>query len=232
MKKAIRIFRHIDCEGPAYFQTLLENQQLPFELIRIDEGEKINTDLDSAAGFIFMGGSMSVNDPIDWISEELALIQNAIRHEIPVMGICLGSQLIAKAMGETVYPGPCMELGWAPVNCLNKTHWTETLPESITVFHWHGETFNLPKGATAIFGNDRYSNQGFVMGPHLALQFHLEMEADVIKQWLDQYPQDLERRCDIDYDKAVIVQQTGQHIAALQNYAGILFNKWLSNCCF
>ena len=232
MKKHVRIFRHIDCEGPAYFQTLLENQQLPFELIRIDEGEKVNTDMDSAAGFIFMGGSMSVNDPIDWIRDELALIQNAIRHDIPVMGICLGSQLIAKAMGATVYPGPCMELGWAPVNCLNQTHWTESLPGEITVFHWHGETFELPKGATAIFGNDRYANQGFVMGPHLALQFHLEMEADVIKEWLDRYPRDLERRCDIEHDKAVIVKQTGQHIAALQSYAEILFEKWLANCRF
>jgi GMP synthase-like glutamine amidotransferase len=232
MKKPIRIFRHIDCEGPAYFQTLLEKQHLPFELICIDEGDKVNSDLETTSGLIFMGGSMSANDQIDWISEELALIQTAIKQDIPVMGICLGSQLMAKAMGSTVYPGPCMELGWAAVNCLNHTEWTRELPETISVFHWHGETFDIPDGATAIFGNERYSNQGFVSGPHLALQFHLEMQADVIHEWLDRYPQDLERRCDANHDKTDIVNQTEKHITALQTYATILFKKWLANCRF
>jgi GMP synthase-like glutamine amidotransferase len=237
MHKKIRIFRHIDCEGPAYFQTLLEEQQLPFEIIAIDEGEQINSNLATSAGLIFMGGSMSANDPDDWISEEIELIQAAVKAEIPVMGICLGSQLMAKAMGARVFPGPCMELGWAPVNCLDQaapvqSSWTSQLPSAITVFHWHGETFDLPEGATAIFGNDRYHNQGFVSGPHLALQFHLEMESEVIHEWLTRYPQDLERRCEQQHDKQAIMAQTENNISALQNYAAILFKRWLSNCHF
>ena len=232
MTKPIRIFRHIDCEGPAYFQTLLEQANIPFELVRIDEGEKVNTDLNSSSGLIFMGGSMSANDPIDWISEELSLIKSAVAKDIPVMGICLGSQLMAKAMGSTVSPGPCMELGWAPVTCLNQSEWTKDLPETITVFHWHGETFDLPNGAVAIFANDRYANQGFVHGPHLALQFHLEMEKEVIAEWLDRYPEDLEKRCEHDHDKQEILQQTKEYIDALQGYASILFKHWLSQCKF
>jgi GMP synthase-like glutamine amidotransferase len=237
MNKKIRIFRHIDCEGPAYFQILLEEQQIPFEIIAIDQGEKVNTDLDTTTGLIFMGGSMSANDPEDWINEEIELIKTAIKARIPVMGICLGSQLMAKAMGAKVYPGPCMEIGWAPVKCLNQTEpvpsrWTKQLPANITVFHWHGETFDLPAGATALFANDRYSNQGFVSGPHLALQFHLEMEAESILEWLNRYPQDLERRCQQQHDKQDILTQTPKYISALQNHAALLFKQWLSNCHF
>lgn len=230
MTKAIRIFRHIDCEGPAYFQTLLEQQQVPYELVRIDEGEKVKNDLDSVSGLIFMGGNMSVNDPIDWIAEEVSLIQSAVDKNIPVLGICLGSQLMAKAMGAAVYPGSCMELGWAPVKSLNQTAWTKDLPDELTVFHWHGETFDLPENAVAIFGNDRYANQGFVLGPHLALQFHLEMEADIIREWLDRYPEDLEKRCLPEHDKEDILKQTKEHIHNLQVYATSLFHHWLGEC--
>ncbi len=233
MTKAIRIFRHIDCEGPAYFQILLEQQQVPYELVRIDEGEKVNSDLDSALGLIFMGGNMSVNDPIDWIAAEISLIQAAMKKNIPVMGICLGSQLMAKAMGSTVYPGPCMELGWAPVKSLNQTvltEWTKDLPDELTVFHWHGETFDIPEGAVPVFGNDRYASQGFVLSPHLALQFHLEMEADIIREWLDRYPEDLEKRCVPEHDREDILKQTNEHINNLQAYATSLFKHWLSKC--
>jgi len=173
---------------------------------------------------------MSVNDPIDWIKEELELIASAIGKNVPVLGICLGSQLMAKAMGSRIYPGPCMELGWAPVSCINETDWTRDLPEEITVFHWHGETFDLPQGATGIFTNDRYVNQGFVMGPHLALQFHLEMEAAVIREWLNRYPEDLERRCDNEHDKQAILKQTREQVQSLQTYASVLFKHWLGQC--
>ncbi|MGD8783962.1 MAG: type 1 glutamine amidotransferase [Thioalkalispiraceae bacterium] len=237
MSNVIRIFRHIDCEGPAHFQTLLEKQAIPYELVRIDEGETVKPDLDAVAGLIFMGGSMSVNDPIKWIADEIALIQAAIHAEIPVLGICLGSQLMAKAMGATIYPGPCMELGWAPVDCVHQQQpieslWTHELPDSINVFHWHGETFDLPEGATTIFSNERYRNQAFVLGPHLALQFHLEMERAVIHEWLERYPQDLERRCEEMPGKEAIISQTETYLTPLQDYAAILLHRWLTNCDF
>jgi len=228
----IRIFRHIDCEGPAFFQTILESKKIAFDLVKIDENQPVNSDLNNTSGLLFMGGSMSVNDSIPWISQELSLIQNAMQQNIPVMGICLGSQLMAKAMGAKINPGPCMELGWGPIRCQNKTPWTQGLPDELTVFHWHGETFELPVGATRIFSNDRYDNQGFISGPHLALQFHLEMMEAVINEWLDRYPEDLERACNKDHGAEQIRQQTSQHIQALQEHASILFNHWLEGCLF
>jgi len=228
--KPIRIFRHIDCEGPAFFQSILESKRIPYELIKIDDNQPIDSDLESISGLLFMGGSMSVNDPIPWLDQEITLIKNAMQQNIPVMGICLGSQLMAKAMDATIFPGPCMEMGWDPVRCQSKTIWTKDLPDNLMVFHWHGETFGLPDGATRIFGNDRYENQGFVAGPHLALQFHLEMEEKVINEWLTRYPDDLLRRCDEDNDATRIQQQSKQYIHTLQKYASILFTRWLDGC--
>lgn len=228
--KPIRIFQHHDDEGPAHFQTILENRHIPFELVRIDQGESISPDLDNVAGLIFMGGPMSVNDPLDWIDAEVKLIQRAIKQQLPVLGICLGSQLMAKAMGAKVYPGECMEVGWADIDCVNHTPWTDSLPNTLTVFHWHGETFDLPTGAIRLFSNERYHNQGFAMGPHLGLQFHLEMQARSIRVWLEKNPLDMERCCDKAHDKEVILDLIDTHLNGLQHYATTLFTFWLSHC--
>ena len=89
--KPIRIFQHLDCEGPAHFQTILEKRNIPFELVRVDQGDAVLNDLDNIAGLIFMGGPMSVNDPLDWIEAEVTLIQAAMK-QIPPMGVTAPSQ--------------------------------------------------------------------------------------------------------------------------------------------
>jgi len=228
--KTIRIFRHIDCEGPAYLQTLLEEKNLPFDLVRIDAFEPVNAQLDDVAGLIFMGGSMSVNDPLDWIADEVALIRQAVDKDIPVLGVCLGSQLIAKALGSRIYPGPCMEIGWYPVNLIDNHPLTAGLPQQLEVFHWHGETFDLPKDARLLFSNERYQSQGFAVGPHLGLQFHLEMEADQVREWIQRNPADLERRCEHAHDADAILTDLDTRIANMQGLARILFDNWLRNC--
>ena len=226
----IRIFRHIDCEGPAYLQTLLEEKAIPFELVRIDEFEPVKMQLDHVAGLIFMGGSMSVNDPLEWIAQEVALIKQAVQQNVPVLGVCLGSQLLAMALGARVYSGPCMEIGWYPVTCITGHPLTAGLPEQLVVFHWHGETFDLPEGASLLFSNDRYLHQGFALGPHLGLQFHVEMQADVVREWIRRNPADLERRCEHAHDAEAILRDLDTRIAGLQTLARDLFDNWLRNC--
>jgi GMP synthase-like glutamine amidotransferase len=227
---SIRIFRHIDCEGPAYLQTLLEEKAIDFELVRIEAYEPVKMQLENVAGLIFMGGSMSVNDPLDWIAQEVALIQQAVQQKIPVLGVCLGSQLLVKALGARVYSGPCMEIGWYPVNCITSHPLTAGLPEQVDVFHWHGETFDLPKDAHLLFSNERYQNQGFAVGPHLGLQFHVEMQAEVVREWIRRNPADLERRCEHAHDADAILRDLDTRIAGLQGTARILFDNWLRNC--
>lgn len=230
--KAIRIFRHIECEGPAYLQTILDEHNIPVDLIRIDAGDQVNEELESVCGLIFMGGSMSVNDSLDWIAKETRLIQHAIEKDIPVMGLCLGSQLIARAMGACVYPGrhACMEIGWGKVKTHPVDGWSNSLSDEVMVFHWHGETFDLPVGAQRLFSNELYDNQGFTLGPHLALQCHLEMTEQSIHEWLELYPEDLARRCDRAHDKQAILNQTAMNLDAMQQQARILFNQWLAHC--
>jgi len=227
--KTIRIFRHLDCEGPAYLQTLLQEKTIPFELVRIDEYEPVNAQLDNVAGLIFMGGPMSVNDPLDWIDAEVSLIQRAVAQHVPVLGVCLGSQLLAKALGARIYPGPCMEIGWYPVNSIEHSL-TTGLPSQLDVFHWHGETFDLPDDAQLLFSNPRYANQGYAVGPHLGLQFHVEMEAEQVREWIRRNPADLERRCEHVHDANAILADLDTRIASLQSQARILFANWLRNC--
>jgi GMP synthase-like glutamine amidotransferase len=227
---SIRIFRHLDCEGPAYLQTLLEEKTIPFEMVRIDEFQPVNMQLDQIAGLIFMGGPMSVNDPLEWIAQEVSLIRLAVQKEIPVLGVCLGSQLLAKALGARIYPGPCMEIGWYPVNCITSHPLTADLPEQMEVFHWHGETFDLPKDAKLLFSNERYHHQGFAVGPHLGLQFHVEMQAELVREWIRRNPADLERRCEHAHDADAILSDLDRRIAGLQTLARSLFDNWLRNC--
>lgn len=227
---SIRIFRHIDCEGPAYLQTCLQEKNIPIELVRIDAFDHIPQQLDNIAGLIFMGGPMSVNDPLDWIPQELELIRRAVQQNIPVLGVCLGSQLLAKALGARIYPGPCMEIGWYPVECIGAHDLTTGLPKQLTVFHWHGETFDLPANAHLLFSNARYQNQGFALGPHLGLQFHVEMEAEQVREWLRRNPADLERRCDQAHDAEAIQQSLDARLAELQKHARCLLDNWLRNC--
>lgn len=228
--KRIRIFRHIDCEGPAYLQTLLQEKAIPIELVRVDQGDAIEPHLDDVAGLIFMGGNMSVNDPLGWIELELELIRHAVQQQVPVLGVCLGSQLIAKALGARVYPGPCMEIGWYTIDCHTGHTLTTNLPSQMSVFHWHGETFDLPAQAQLLFSNKRYAHQGFSLGPHLGLQFHVEMEADQIGEWLRRNPSDLERRCEQAQDADAIMTQVQKHIPVLNKLARSLLDNWLLGC--
>lgn len=228
--KRIRIFRHVDCEGPAYLQTLLDEKAIPSELVRIDQGETVPQGLEHVGGLIFMGGNMSVNDPLDWIDQELELIRRAVEQKIPVLGICLGSQLIAKALGARVHPGPCMEIGWYTVDCHPGHTLTTNLPAQMQVFHWHGETFDLPDQAQLLFSNARYAHQGFSIGPHLGLQFHVEMETDQVREWLKRNPADLDGRCEQAHDADAILQQLNDRVTALNQLARKLLENWLHGC--
>ncbi|NUM99996.1 MAG: type 1 glutamine amidotransferase [Bryobacteraceae bacterium] len=144
---------------------------------------------DSYAGLVLMGGPMSANDNVDYIRRELQLIEQFVAAGKPVLGICLGAQLIAKAAGARVYRNSVKEIGWAPV------YWTEAghrdplfagLNQPENVFHWHGETFDLPAGADWLAYSEACRHQGFRLGKAYGLQFHLEVTPAMIRDWLGQ----------------------------------------------
>jgi GMP synthase-like glutamine amidotransferase len=185
--KPVAIFRHSANEGPGYFAIFLEQQGIPWQLIAVDEAQEIPSTADQYAGLCFMGGPMSVNDPLPWIDEICALIRDAVAKNIPVIGHCLGGQLISKALGGTITANPIKEIGWGSVSSAANPasrHWLgEHAGQPVTVFHWHGDTFSRPEGAEQLLANPHCSNQMFALGPHLAMQCHVEMTPEMIVEW-------------------------------------------------
>ncbi len=182
----VAIFRHSPTEGPGYFATYLDRRGLPWRLIALDEGEPVPLHPRAFSGLVFMGGPMSVNDDLPWIAPVLDLIQRAVADDVPVLGHCLGGQLIAKALGGRVAPNPVKEIGWGEVRVEYNDEARAWFGPGLTrfeSFHWHGETFSIPAGAVRIMGNRHCENQGFVVGRSLGMQCHVEMTEDLIESW-------------------------------------------------
>jgi GMP synthase-like glutamine amidotransferase len=187
----VAIFRHSQTEGPGYFAIFLEQHGIPWELIAIDAGEALPANADAYSGLCFMGGPMSVNDPLPWIEPVCALIREAVARNKPVIGHCLGGQLMSKALGGQISKNPVKEIGWGTAhgedNPLAKAWLGPFAGQPGTVFQWHGETFSIPPDATRLFTNMHCANQMFVLGPHLAMQCHVEMTPEMIATWCEQW---------------------------------------------
>lgn len=207
----VAIFRHSPTEGPGYFAIFLEAHGIPWQLIAIDEGEAVPATADGFSGLCFMGGPMSVNDPLPWIAPVCALIRDAVAKEVPVIGHCLGGQLMSKALGGQVTKNPVKEIGWGEgfgENGEVARRWLgDFTSQSGTVFQWHGETFSIPPGATRLFANAHCANQMFALGPHLGMQCHVEMTPEMIATWCAQWA---------DEAAAVADQASVQTPAAMQ----------------
>ena len=189
--KPVAIFRHSPTEGPGYFAIFLEQQGIPWKLIALDEGTTVPTSIDGFSGLCFMGGPMSVNDPLPWIEPVCALIREAVAMDVPVIGHCLGGQLMSKALGGEVTRNPVKEIGWSAAlgedSAVARNWLGDYAGKSGTVFQWHGETFSIPTGATRLLANGYCANQMFVLGPHLGMQCHIEMTPEMIGTWCEQW---------------------------------------------
>jgi GMP synthase-like glutamine amidotransferase len=184
--KPVVIFRHAATEGPGYFATYLDRHGVPWELVRVDAGDAVPARAVQFSGLVFMGGPMSVNDELPWIAPVLKLIRDARDAGVPTLGHCLGGQLIAKALGGAVTRNPVKEIGWGRVDVLPgglAAEWFGAQMKSFESFHWHGETFSIPPGATRILESGHCVNQGFALGKHLGLQCHVEMTEELIRSW-------------------------------------------------
>ncbi len=183
--KPVAIFRHARTEGPGYLAEFFDRRQIPWRLIRIDAGDILPDSIAGYSGLVFMGGPMSVNDDLPWIPPVLQLIQQAVAADIPVLGHCLGGQLMSKALGGVVTPNPVKEIGWGALQVarnFDSSRWFGDA-ERFTGFHWHGETFSIPEGAVNILSSDHCQHQAFSMGKHLGFQCHIEMTADMVRKW-------------------------------------------------
>ena len=229
--KPIAIFRHSPGEGPGYFATFLDRHSLPWTLFPIDAGVAMPPAADAFSGLCLMGGPMSVNDALAWIPQELELIRGADRLGIPVIGHCLGGQLMARAFGGTVGRNPVKEIGWGRVAATSAAAQlaADWLGDSagFEAFHWHGETFSIPPGATRILGSAHCANQAFVRGPHLGMQCHVEMTETMIRSWCEQWEgENVPPSASVQTPQQM---QTGMEtrIAAMRAVADRLYTRWI-----
>ncbi len=229
--KPVLIFRHVVCEGPGYLGSYLSARGIPYRIINVDLGEPIPRGIAGAAGLVFMGGSMSVNDPLPWIDKQLALIREAHNRSLPVLGHCLGAQLIAKAFGADVRANPVSEIGWLPVERTDARAddgWLAGLGKCFEVFHWHRETFSLPAGAHRLLKSQICDLQAFIIGHTLGLQCHVEMTADMVRDWVKRYQDQLTHLSASVQSRDAITRHLSDHVSGLQKVADRLYGRWIA----
>jgi GMP synthase-like glutamine amidotransferase len=236
--KPIAIFRHSKTEGPGYFATFLDQRSIPWQLIAIDQGESVPESVSDYSGLCLMGGPMSVNDSLPWIDPLCALIRAADVKSIPIIGHCLGGQLMSKAFGGHITRSPVKEIGWGSARAENNASahrwfgdWLDETGGQADVFQWHGETFSLPDGAQRILTNSFCSNQIFALGPHLAMQCHVEMTPMMIREWCTSWPTeviDLEPLPSTVQTPKQMQDEISTRLPAMRRLADQLYSAWIS----
>ncbi len=232
--KSVAIFQHFRTEGPGYFATFLECHGIPWRLVRIDQGEAVPASAHDFGGLVFMGGPMSVNDDLAWIAPVLALIRDAVASDVPVLGHCLGGQLMSKALGGTVGANPVKEIGWGEVTVARSAEaqrWFGPAGAAFRSFHWHGETFTIPPGAQLLASSTCCVNQAFAIGPHLGMQCHIEMTSEMIASWCESGAREIERSSDSAgvQQPAEIKTDLDARLAGLHAVADSVYAQWIEN---
>ncbi|HEV3241424.1 MAG TPA: type 1 glutamine amidotransferase [Casimicrobiaceae bacterium] len=181
----VAIFRFSPTEGPGHFAEWIDAHGLARRLIALDEGDPVPTDPRGFSGIAMMGGPMSANDDLPWSAALLDLVRGAVAADVPVLGHCLGGQILAKALGAPVTRTPAPEIGWGEVRVQGADSGSAWFGkrDAFTTFQWHYEVFALPPGATRVLTNAHNPNQAYTLGKHIGLQCHIEMTRPMVETW-------------------------------------------------
>ncbi len=186
-------------EGSGYLGDLLKNDG--FEIISVNAKNEELPKKDFSL-VVILGAPESANDDLPYLLAEQQLIKDCVEKNTPVLGICLGSQLIAKTFGAKIYRGPKKEIGfYNDLKISNDSTLFSGFKNPFTVFHWHADTFDLPENAIRLVSSEHYPNQAFQYKSAVGLQFHLEVNEDMVNLWLDNTEEKLQKIPDIDPQK-------------------------------
>lgn len=193
MVKQILIIKHIEIEGPGTIEHFFKNTHWALTTVDLAAGDILPGSLENIAAIISLGGPMNVYEEADYpfLRWEEGFLRIAIKEEIPILGICLGAQLLAKACGAKVNKAREKEIGWYEVNLTDKgtrDPLFSALPGKLEVFQWHEDTFDIPAGAVHLAGSRLCPKQAFGFGKNAyGLQFHIEVSPHMIKDWICEY---------------------------------------------
>ncbi len=195
MKKAAAI-KNIGIEGPGSLGKYLVSAGYALEEVDLQGGDACPVNAGDYDAIIILGGPLNVDETKEhpFLTDEFRLIEDCLKTDTRLIGICLGGQLIAKTLGAEVKPNGIKEIGWydvKPTEAGGQDALFKSLPETFSAFHWHTNTFDIPEGAARLMESELCKNQAFTYGKAVALQFHLEVEADDIRLWSKAYADEL-----------------------------------------
>ncbi len=233
--KPVLILQHLNADGPAYLAQWLHRQKRPFELRNTEAGDAFPSEIGDYAGLAVLGGEWSANDDRPSLRDAERLILNAMEAGVPVLGHCLGGQLMARALGARVRSSPQPEVGWHRIRVLpglQSTHWFGDA-DSAVVFQWHCDSFELPHGAVQLATSDACGQQAFSIGPHLAMQFHVELDEAKLRAWVAHElakgaPHEEERAQPTVHGAARLIADTTTFLHPQQRLADRIYTQWLS----
>jgi len=229
--KYIYVLQHHPIETIGAIAGLLQAAGITANVVRSDAGQAVPKEIGEAAGLIVMGGPQSVyeQDKFPYLTDEIRLIEDAMRRDRPVVGVCLGSQLIAATLGAKVYPGRKKELGWHRLT-LTDTARTDALwkdvPRNFMALHWHGDIFDLPRGAALLASSAQTAHQGFRYGRGTyGFLFHAEVTFPHVRTMVETFADELSTA---GLNGRAITLNAHTHLPELQKIGATVFSRWVA----
>lgn len=215
----VLIIKHVDMEGPGLIEPCLKDGNIPYHILNLEK-ESVFPRVDDWSHIVLLGGPMNVYEEnrYPFLRKEDLFIKESIQRGRTLLGICLGAQLIAKALGARVFKAPVKEIGWYDISLTvegSRDPLFSHLPKAFPVFQWHEDTFDIPKAGRLIAASNPVQHQAFRYGENAyGLQFHLEVTGEMIREWMETYEEEFKGSTGPSSSKEEILHETENKVDA------------------